>query len=393
MHSASLSRNSFWLLLARFSVQGLAVIFVAFTARQLGASIFGQFSVIASIVLIGNTLTTFGTDTLIIRETAKQGHVTDLVFRALGLQLSLSILWCLLTFFLIRDLPLLLYTLGLVPLAFFSVASAVLRAFQRMDLFWLLNVGNGLIQVAAGVLATDLWSLCIYLLVGQVLVALLAVWMCRGFLPSLTFSPFLDMGGLWKLTWPFAALSTLTMLSQRLGILFVSAMVGDVGTGLYSASARLVDGMKFGHYAVLGALLPMLARGNPGARNEFRVGFLAMTMFSTLMASVVLLLSKPITLIFYGSEYEDAAALLQIACWSIIPYTISAFISVDMVSRGMEADLLIRSAIAIAAFTILFLLLISWYDLTGAAYAALLGETVQAVIFVQAWSVLKTSRA
>lgn len=389
MQSTTIQRNSFWLLLARFSVQGLAVVFVALAARRLGAGDFGQFSVIASLVMIGNTLTTFGTDTLIIREVAKAGHVTHLVAQSLGLQVSLSILWCAGVFLSFRDPPLWLYTLSLFPLAVFSIASAVLRAFQRMDLFWALNAASGVIQIAAGLLSRDLWSLCLYLFLGQILIAVLAVWMCKGFPNPMDTSTLLDFRPLWKLAWPFAALTTLTIVSQRLGILFTSALLGDMGAGLYSASARLVDGMKFGHYAVLGALLPMLASGHSQARNDFRTGFTAVIVFSAAMAGIAALFSKPVILIVYGNEFEPAANLLTVMCWSLLPYTLSSFISVDLVSRGVESKLLQAALFSIVAFAILFLLLIPVFGLQGAAYAALIGEIVQAAIFLRAWGLLQ----
>jgi O-antigen/teichoic acid export membrane protein len=372
MFSGVLRRNSFWLLFARFSMQGLAVVFVAVIARRLGIHVFGQFAVIASLVLIGNTLTTFGTDTLIIREIAKAGRITPLVTQSLGLQLSLSALWCLGTFLLGRNAPLWLYTLSLFPLAFFSIASAILRAIQRMDLFWALNLGNGVVQLIAGLLSRDLWTLCMYLLFAQVAVAFFAVWLCRKFLPEFLPASLLALRPLWKLTWPFAALTTLTIASQRLGILSVSAMIGDAGTGLYSAAARFLDGMKFGHYAVLGALLPMLSAGNLGAPNDFRNGFRSVILYSATMAAIVMLFAKQITVLLYGDEFEQAASLLRYICWAIVPYTISAFISVDMVARGMETRLLRASIFSIMVFVALFALLIFMAGLSGAAYAALI---------------------
>lgn len=393
MQSAVLRRNSTWLLFARFCIQGLAVVFVALIARRLGIHVFGQFAVIASLVLIGNTLTTFGTDTLIIREISRAGRITHLVTQSLGLQLSLSTLWYLGTLLVFRDPPLWLYTLSLFPLAFFSVASALLRAMQRMDLFWALNLGNGIVQVIAGLLSRDLWTLCFYLLIAQIAVAFFAVWLCRNFLHDFSSASLLAFQPLWKLTWPFAALTTLTIASQRLGILFVSAMIGDVGTGLFSAAARLLDGMKFGHYAVLGALLPMLSAGNLRVRNDFHNGFRSLILFSGGMAAIVMLFAKQITLLFYGDEFEQTASLLRFICWAIVPYTVSAFISVDMVARRMETRLLRASILSIIVFTFLFALFIFMAGLTGAAYAALIGETIQAVIFLRAWGSLKPQTA
>jgi O-antigen/teichoic acid export membrane protein len=198
-----------------------------------------------------------------------------------------------------------------------------------------------------------------------------------------------DLRPLWNLAWPFAALTTLTIASQRLGILFVSTMIGDTGAGLYSAATRLVDGMKFGHYAVLGALLPMLSGRQAGVQNDFRNGFRLIGLLSVLMAGAVTFLAQPLTYLFYGTEYQDAAPLLKYLCWSLLPYSVSAFISVDMVARGMESRLLQASIVSIVVFALLFAVLIPTASLTGAAYAALIGEVIQAAIFWRAWGLLQ----
>src|SRR5687767_4774478 len=90
----SLRLNSFWLLFTRISSLGLAVIFIALVARRLEPASFGQFTFIAATVFIGNTFTSFGTDTLLIREISRAGQITALVARAFTLQIILSAIWC-----------------------------------------------------------------------------------------------------------------------------------------------------------------------------------------------------------------------------------------------------------------------------------------------------------
>ncbi len=85
---SSLQKNSTWLLLARLTAQALAILFIAITARKLGLDDYGHFAFIASILLIGNTFTNFGTDTFLIRDTARAGHITQFASQALSLQLD-----------------------------------------------------------------------------------------------------------------------------------------------------------------------------------------------------------------------------------------------------------------------------------------------------------------
>lgn len=378
----SLRRNSLWLLFARLTAQTLAILFIAIIARHLSLEAFGYFTFIAALVLIGNTFTNFGTDTYIIRETARIGKITSLIPQALGLQLLLSTLWWLVTFLLRPEPPLVIYSLALFPLAIFSVATASLRAVERMDLVWRLSLANGLIQVIAALLSVDLWTLCIYLLMGQVFIAALSVWICSTSLSDFKLFPFINIRPLLHATLPFAVLTILLVLSQRLGIISVSALRGDTATGLFSSVTRVVDGLKLGHYAILGALLPVISRASIQSRISFQKGFFILLGLSLLMAIGLFLFARPVILILYGESFISAVNLLALLGWSLLPYTVSSFISYDLISRRKETALVKATTISLGMFVVLYIGLISLYNLNGAIFAALIGEFIQAVIFV-----------
>lgn len=381
----SLRRNSIYLLLSRLTAQALTIFFVAILARRLGVESFGQFTFIAALVLIGNTFTNFGTDTYIIRETARVGKVTDIIARAFGIQLFLSVLWIIVTFLLTPNSPLLLYSLSLLPLAIFSVVTASLRAFERMDVVWTLSLANGLIQLIAALLSSDLWTLCLSLFVGHILAATLAYWICSASLSNFSLLPIRKIFPLLKLTLPFAALTILLVLSQRLGVLTVSALIGDSATGIFSSVSRVVDGLKLGHYAILGALLPVISRRTAQAKQSFQKGFVLLISISLLMAIGLFLFPGFIILVLYGDKFISAVDLLALLGWSLIPYTISSFISYDLIARGRENTLVKATAVSLVIFLVLYLWLISAYNLTGAIYAALIGEITQATVLATLW--------
>ena len=377
-----LQRNSVYLLLARLSAQALAILLIALLARRLNIESFGQFTFFAAVILLGNTVTNFGTDTYIVREVARTREVVPLVPRALGLQILLSAFWVLVTLSLEPNSPLLLYSLSLIPLSFFSVATATLRAFERMDLVWSLSLANGLVQLIAALLASDLWTLCLFLLIGQILTTAFSYFVCTASLPTFKLFPLVDPRPLFKLTFPFAALTILLVLSQRLGVLTVSALLGDASTGIFSSVARVVDGLKLGHYAILGALLPVISRGTAASKQSFRKGFALLIGSTLLMAILLSVFPRAIILIVYGEKFATAIPLLSLLGWSLIPYTVSSFISYDLIARGREKTLVKATAISLILFLILYLWLIPSFNLIGAIYAALVGEIIQAAVFV-----------
>lgn len=378
----SLHGNSFWLASARLSAHALAILFTALAARRLGAADFGYFSFLAAVLIVGNTFTTFGADTLLIRELARSGRPTDLIPRAFTLQLALSGLWVIVTLLHGPNSPLLIYSLSLFPLALSSVTSAVFRGFERMDLFWLTGLLNSLAQLIAVVLSWDLLSLCIFLLIGYLVGALISVWICFASFPNFNLLPPLDFRPLLRLALPFALLTIMSILSQRLGIFFAASLLGEREAGYFAAVARVVEGLKLGHYAVLGALLPALSRAAQDAKQNYRLSFLVLLGFSALLAGIVASTARPIVNLLYGSDYAPSIELLTVLVWTLAPYTVSAFNSVDMVARGREGTLVKATAISLVIFLALYLWLVTTRGLIGAVYAALVGEIIQAIIFL-----------
>jgi O-antigen/teichoic acid export membrane protein len=390
---ALLRRNSVWLLSARLGSHLLALLFTALIAHRLSLPEFGRFALIAALVLIGNTVTTFGTDTLLIRDIAKAERVTALAGQVFTLQLILSALWLLIAYSLQVDRLLLMYSLSLFPLALYSVSSSLFRAFERMDLFSALNLVNGSIQCAAVFLSHDLWTLCLTLFAGNIIIGFVSYWMCSASIPNLSLSLHPDVRPLIRVALPFALLAGLSILSQRLGVLAVSSLLGDLPAGIYSAAARLVDGLKIGHYAVLGALLPALSRGAYASENRLRGILFGLLCFSVFLALSTIWVAEPIVNILFGAEYAPAVALLVTLVWTLVPYTISSFAAVRLVAAGQETILAIATAVSLAIFLMLYFWLISLFKLNGAIYASLIGEIMQAGIFVIASRQRKRSPA
>lgn len=377
----SLRVNSLLLLLARITAQLLAVLFAGFLARRLGVQDFGRFAFIASLIFVGNTFTNFGTDTFLVRETARNGKVTDAASRALSLQFAFSALYCA-AMLALRDTPLFFYSLALFPLAVFSVNNALLRGLSRFDLFWLLSLANGLLQVIAALLSRDILSLCLSLLLGQILISVLSLRICSASLPYFRLLPLNDFFPIFKLILPFAVLTILLVVIQRLGILFTSSMLDDGDTGYFSAVTRVIEGLKLGHYAILGALLPALSQGVTGSRKSFRRAFFLLMVVSLIFALSLTILSAPVLRILYGDAFIPASNDLALLGWSLIPYTVSSFISYDLIARGMESIIVRAALLSLFIYIALYLVLIPKLGLDGAIRSSLYGEWLQGFVFI-----------
>ncbi|MEJ2352565.1 MAG: flippase [Anaerolineales bacterium] len=403
--------NVLWLVISRISSQALAALLLILIARRLGQSGLGQYAFITAVVFVGNTLTTFGLDTLLIRQIGGTRRAdTPLLGAALWLQLSLSLVFILVTSlsgdYLLNKSPetilsLRIYSLSLIPLAFYTIFSAALRAFERMDLFFLLNLISALTQAAGGiiVLATGgslLW-LMIYLLASQFLLAWAAAVMCVRKLPSFSFQwkvPLDLFTQLIRRSWPLALLTGLAIVYQRMGILILGTISTDAVTGWFAAAARIVEALKIVHYAFLGALFPVLAQIAYRNRSQIQEAetprFLPILQSDSLrflvglslgIAVAVTLLADPIIHLLFGPNFGASVPALKILVWSLIPYAYSAKKSLELVTQGDERVVVKVTTLSVFLSAALFMVLIPTLNLLGASLATFAGEGLQAAFY------------
>lgn len=388
-----LGKDSLWVLMARLASQGALALFTILIARRLGSAGFGEYAFIASTVFIGNMLTTFGTDMLLIRKIAANrdfSHFNPSLF----LQLYLSLALILLTWVL-PPLPgqsstgwlaLKIYSLALIPFAFFTVFSSVLRGLQRMEHYAGLNLSTSLLQLVTTFVFIDTRSNVVslaWLLLGvQVAAAILAGWLCRSQFSN--FRP-LEQFSLrqFRPILPLAVLSILSVLYQRLGILLVTFFLGALATGYFSAAQRVVEFVKTAHLAIFTVLYPAMAKSRGGLK-DFRIIWLILLGGAFTAALGISLLASPLNLILFGVEYTASVPLLRLLPWMLVPFTISTFLSLSLVAANRERPVLIALSISLLTLITLNILWTPRFGIMGAGWAMILAECVQAgILFVQ----------
>jgi O-antigen/teichoic acid export membrane protein len=396
-----LTLNSLWLLIARISTQVGLALFTILLARQFGSSVFGEYTFIASIGVIGNVLTTFGTDMLLIREIAGTGKQTD-IFPALVIQIFLSAIFIAVVVIVSPQMSnldleavsaLRIYSLSMIPLAFFTVFTTILRGKQQMISYASLNMALIILQLVAifwlGLHDGGIIVLAILLLIVQVIGTLLAGYLCQF---QIQYSA-QSLSNLWRQLWhlvkicaPIALLGLLGILYQRLSLIIILSLSGTASTGYYSAATKVVEAAKIGHVAVFTALYPLMAQVNATGKSNwvqtFRLPVLLLLCGAIIASSILSWLAKPTISILFGPEYISSASPLQVLAWILIPYTINSFLSLVFLAEGNIPIIMIALTIGIITLIILTNWLIPLMYLKGAAWAALFSETVQSFILI-----------
>ncbi len=402
-----LGKNSTWMLLSRLGAQGLAVIFTVLLARQLGSQGFGEYAFIAAAIYLGNALTTFGSDMLLIREIAGQGNLARLP-AALILQLVLSVLFISFTFLAAPLLPnqgqeaiagLQVYSLSLIPLALFSVFTTALRGKQDMSAYMLLNLASALLQVAAAWLTARLGGgviqLVWLLLAVQGFSALLAGMLCTlripGFWRSWRFSAG-EILPLARACAPIALLTVFGLAYQKLPIYMLSVMGGAVLTGWFSAALRTIEASKTVHLAVFTALYPAMAHdlrprsGSPGHAapwsTPFGPSWWLLLAGAGAAALALFVLARPLALILYGPAYTASILPIKIMAWVLVPFTVNNFLSLLLLAAHKEGMILRVQLAGLLTLAALSAWWIPLWSLPGACLASLVAETVQAAAYL-----------
>jgi O-antigen/teichoic acid export membrane protein len=370
-------------------------------ARRLGSAGFGAYALMAATIVVGNMLTTFGTDMVLMREIAAHDDLSGLP-AALMIQLVLSALCVALIAPAASLLPNLgpstlsavrIYSLALFPLAFYTVFSTALRGKERMDAYALLGFMSVLMQVAViGFLPVDdLQSLAVALVLIQIVVALLAGVLCtiqiQKFWSAWHFTTASSVELLRNCV-PIAALAVLGAVYQKLSIGMLSGLSAVAMTGWFAAAQRAVEASKTVHVAVFTAIYPVMARtenGLDGVQKDpagLRFSWYLLLGAAAMAALCLCLFAGPLVRVLFGADFAPAIPALRILAWILIPYTVNTFLSLFFLAAKQARKVALALSVSLCALIVLNFFLIPLLGLAGAALAALAAESVQALLFL-----------
>ena len=399
---ARLARDSLWLSIARVGAQVCLVIVTYLLARRLSLAEFGEYSFIAAAILIGNTLTTFGSDMVLIRDIAAKTAFSQLS-PALVLQLVLSGLFILLVFVLTPDLPnqsaeslyaLRIYSCALIPLAFFTVFTSALRGVQKMGSYAWLNLTVAALQLVTILLfippGAGIVRLAIWLLIVQTAAAMLAGMLCVLSIPHFWRGWHFSRSALSALFFeclPMAMIATLVILNQRITITMLSMLGGASLVGAFSAATRTVEAARLVHFSALTAIYPAMASAdvNEDSHKIFRRAWSVLIVMAVGILVLLFFLAEPLMNIFFGMKYAEAIPVLKILSLTLVPYSINSFLSLVFLTARAEKGLMQILLISLVVLVLSNFWVIPRLGTAGAGWSVLAAETMQSGLLLFAW--------
>lgn len=285
LYSSRVSINAIALLVGQVGARLLNLWLVARLARALGVAELGRYLLAMTAQAIALAVADLGLNMYTTRELARdQVPDRDAVW---GTVLTLKVISALFGVFVLtavvaplfageRGALISLISFSLLPEALNGVATALIKARQRMEISSTINLAVRMLYVVVGLFLVGQGRGARALLIAYSVVSscgtlgfgvLLRRWQVRA-------TGWVRPGQWWAVlreSTPFALTSVATMLYTRLDLLLLSYFHGDLAAGLYGAAYRLWEALGMIPSSYLDALFPELARWSAGPAGQQRL--------------------------------------------------------------------------------------------------------------------------
>lgn len=374
---------------SHYSSQVIALVTNVLLARYLGGEGFGEYALISSVFLIGNAFTTFGMDMILIRTLASKVD-SLLLGDGLLIQLLLSALYILgvFVFDLFSPVPysLKVYIFSLVPLAFYTIFTIVVRTRQQMQVYAVAQFLISFFQLLAVLIFPrvngNINTLAYLFLLSYILIAVWGYFFYVSTSVRVKFS-FSRIFALMQDCLQMATIGTVRLIYEKIVATLLPGLVGLANTGIFSIAWRLMTSGKLGYFSAFTAIYPVMAKDVEMGRKM--KGLIPLLGTSVVFSLLLQWFAKPIISLLFGEEYLPAVLSLQIMAWSIVPYVLVTYITLGLAALGLERPILISAVLALFALLALLIPFTKQYGITGSSIAVLSAEIFYAGIIWLQW--------
>ena len=371
--------------------QGITALAFLLTARQLGASEFGQYAAtmaLAGILSVGFNL---GLDIWLLREGGREpskiaqsvGSVTFIKFIGGLIWLGIIIL---LSFTLLKSLfPPLLMVLSAIAVWLDSILMTSLTAFKTSlqntqtliiesssDMFWLLGT---LLLIALGIdQAATFVLMRIVILILSVIISVLWVKHLIGLQLSID-----TVKRSIRSSPPYAFSEFLAIASLRIDIIIVTVALGTFYVGIYSPAVSIVNAFFLIPASVYMVMVPVISNQfssdvDQAWRTASRFNLILLLIGAA--SAIALYFGSWLLVPILGASYEQSSDILRILSFILVFKSISFGMAAILIAIGHQSQRTIIQAVAVSLNIILNLLVINTFGINGVAVVYLLTETI-----------------
>ena len=270
---------------------------------------------------------------------------------------------------------------------FFGILQG-LQVFDRLNHVTILVSVLNLALIVVGAMAdilTVAFALSSYMLSQLAGTVLAGFWLFR--FPTLTGQA--DVGSIWVYAirivcygWILNVSNVIVFLNYRIDIFLINLFLNPTAVGLYSAAVRVVEVIWMPSTAVGQVLLPRIAelKGEEAIRKLITPLVARWTLLLSSTISLVIMIAGPMIFRLMGDVYLDSYLVLVLLLPGALLITHSRVIINDIAARGFPQYHLYTTSSVFIIETLLLVLLLTSFDLAGAAIASSIAYSTQVAI-------------
>jgi len=392
--------NSLSLLANRLTQSLTTFVLVASIARILGPYELGQYMLAFSYYFVFMTLASQGLKTLFTRELSVNpletpvylvnGTLLQLIFSAVG-YIALVILVFILPYS--TETSTVCYVMGLtiIPFALSNITEAIFQAQEKMYLIAISTVPiyilRLLVMIWAMNLKYDISAVSAIQVISEMLILLIQwVLIVRLVKPK------------WKINWDFIwhttkasrtflAIEGMAVVKERMQVLILSLLGGEIVVGLYGGITQLMQPFQIISYSLVIAVFPGMSKAVTLGRDKQRqlAESLVEILLSVALPFVIGLFfigRGLLVLVYQDSSFAEANVALNVVSLGLIASSFGRPLSYALVANGFERINLIEVSVNTVIGGLLSVALVSLYQLNGAAIALLFLQVFASGIYV-----------
>lgn len=393
-------RNTAFMFAAQIALRVINPIFNIFIVRQLGDAEFGQYSVVLTWVTIFSVLGDMGVAQYMSREISRDREnamhlfwdITALRFILAVIASSVTIGGAILFQY---DSVFILATVIYCASYFFQAIivplGSIITGYERLDSLSVLTVAAQLIYIGAGIIALQLGTSYIWLMVASLVnlpvVIVVLVWLIRRY--KYTPPPFkLNPGSWWRLIragFPFGINQISLTVAYRFDTLLLNSYVAAQVIGWYNSAYNFSRSLTTLMAAFSFALVPTLSReyaSSPETVRRWYYRSVRLILFTGLPIAIGgMLLADKLIPFLYGGEFQAASLAFAILVWDtlLLMYT-SLGGNIAQIIGKEAAAARIFGALAVANL-VLNIIIIPQYGMIGAAFVTVATELIGTLLF------------
>lgn len=385
--------NSLAMLINRLAQSIATFVLSASIARLLGAYELGQYLLAFSYYFIFVTLASQGLKTLFTRELARNPEDTPTyLVNGIFLQFLFSLAAY---FFLVAvvfvmpysdDTSWVCYVMGLavIPFALSNITEAIFQAQEKMHLIAMTTVPIYILRLLTILIAMQfkygIEIVVTVLVISEILIFLIQ-WLCliRFIKPDWTIKhDFLRATVRGVRT--FLAIEGVAVINSRLDVLILSFLGSELLLGLYGGVIQLLQPFLIVATSMVIAMFPAMSKTVDQLGNEQRQiteNLIEILMLIALPFLIgILFLGRDILTLVYGADFAQAGLALQISALSLILLPFNRVLSYLLVANGLERINLREVTVTTPVGGLIGVVLISQFQLLGAAAMAVIKEVI-----------------